>query len=326
MVKVSILMSVYNEKEKDLRQSIESVLNQDFQDFEFIIVNDNPNNDIIKDILRQYSEIDKRIKLILNEENIGLAMSLNRAAKIANSEYLLRMDADDICEPNRISIQYNFIRSHEYDVVCSNYSFINEHSLPINREVRHYTPSEIVKKLPQGNVIHHPTVIMKKEAFDIVGGYRDFPCSQDYDLWLRMLEKNFSFYMINKKLLRYRVRSESISVSRRYEQLCTSIYIRNLYLERLKTGKDNYTFSNYKKYLSNLARYTEKEKVNNYYNMLVKSHENYNNKKYISGLYIRMKVFLNSKIYRENFKSKMILKLYLLTKMKIKDNQKEVKK
>src|SRR5690348_17026682 len=105
-------MSVYNEQDDWLKQSIESILNQTYQYFEFIIVLDNPNNKAAKRLLERYQQIDNRIKLIYNEENIGLTNSLNKALEVAKGTYIARMDADDISDPRRFEIQYNYFKDH----------------------------------------------------------------------------------------------------------------------------------------------------------------------------------------------------------------------
>lgn len=96
--KISVLMSVYNETLLEVEQSIISVLNQTHTDFECIIVIDKPDRIDAIAYIKQLSEKDSRIILLVNEQNIGLEMSMNRAATIAKGVYLVRMDADDICE------------------------------------------------------------------------------------------------------------------------------------------------------------------------------------------------------------------------------------
>ena len=100
MPEVSVIMSTYNEKLQYLTEAIESVLNQTFKNYEFIIILDNPQNDAIRDCVYQYAEKDFRIKVIENDSNIGLTKSLNKAIQNANGKYMSRMDADDIMHKN----------------------------------------------------------------------------------------------------------------------------------------------------------------------------------------------------------------------------------
>ena len=103
MTKVSVIMSEYNTAPQYLRESIESVLNQTFRDFEFIIIDDCGTNDLVK-IVESYA--DPRIKIVRNKQNSGLVASLNTAIEKADGEYLVRMDTDDIAMPNRIETLY----------------------------------------------------------------------------------------------------------------------------------------------------------------------------------------------------------------------------
>lgn len=250
MCTISVLMSIYNESEKELNESIASVLNQTYRDFEFIIVNDNPQNEELKTILKKWINIDERIKIIENKRNIGLALSLNKAAEIAKGKYLARMDADDISLKDRFEKQVVYLEKNSYmDLVCSNFYFINDRSQIIDRKFDYFSTKQLKRLLTVWNTVHHPTVMMKKTSFLEVGGYRDFPCAQDYDLWLRMLNNNCNFYMLHEKLLKYRIRENSTTSSKRLLQVLTMNYIKQLNKERLKKGFDSYSEANYRNYL-----------------------------------------------------------------------------
>ena len=246
---LSVIISIYNESLKEISQSIGSILDQSYTDFEVIVVIDNPQRIDALDFLIGIEKTDPRIQHIVNSKNIGLAMSMNKAARSSKGEYLVRMDSDDICEQERFEIQFQAMRESNADVVCSDYQYIDETGNIL--QIHHYVPSdyELVKNLPFDNAIHHPTVMMKKEAFDRVGGYRDFPCSQDYDLWLRMLDNGCTFKIIPQKLLRYRIRNNSVSNCIRVKQYFTIKYCKQLYKERKKKGIDSYSKENYERYL-----------------------------------------------------------------------------
>lgn len=312
-MKVSVLMSVYNESEEEISLSIESILNQTLKDIELIIVNDNPINNELNYILDYYRKLDNRIVLIKNEVNLGLALSLNKASNIAKAPFLARMDADDISNLTRLSKQYEIMKTEDYDLTCTNYSFIDEKSNYIERKVENYSSEQINNLLPLDNVIHHPTVMMKKIIFKELKGYRNFLSAQDYDLWLRFHFKGCKFYMINEKLLKYRIRSESVSLRNRAQQVSTITYIRNQYLKRLKTGKDAYSYSSYLKYLEkgNSLDVENNKGVNYYFNLLVKAQDRFDRKEYIKGLLLKLKVFLRCRILRKEYISKIKMKAYL---------------
>lgn len=248
---ISILMSIYNESESQIHESISSILNQTFVDFELIIVCDNPKRDDIDDIMSLYQ--DERIKLAYNEKNIGLAMSMNKAAELANANIFARMDADDIAFPNRLQEEYKIFQEGNVDVVFSDYSFIDEYSNDIKQDhsfsnqVEGMVLSKMIATTP--SMIHHPTVMMRRETFERVGGYRDFPCAQDSDLWMRMQEKGASFYRIGKPLLKYRINPASTTRKRYFKQQLTMHYIYCLSIERLERGKDSFSKNNYEAYL-----------------------------------------------------------------------------
>ena len=247
--KVSILMSIFNESRDEMQDSIESILNQTFSEFELIIVIDNPLRNDIYSFLQDTYGYENRIRIYKNIENIGLAMSMNKAASLAKANIYARMDADDICEPTRIQEQYSYMRKYKCDLCCTRFVYIDEFGTILGRKVKQYTDESLLKFLPYFNTIQNPTVMMTQNIFECVGGYRDFPCSQDYDLWLRIIEKNAVVHLIDKPLLRYRIRENSISQSKMVKQYFTIQYIRKLYKERKNNNIDSYSKENYVKYL-----------------------------------------------------------------------------
>ena len=162
---ISVLMSVYNETLDEIRQSIDSILSQTYTDFELIIVLDQPKYSEGLVLLKKYAEQDNRVKILVNEKNIGLALSMNYAAEHACGEYLLRMDADDICMPDRFQLEYDVLQKGNYDLICGNYDFIDEGGNLLPQKPVIYTDRQITALLPYRNIIHHPTVIMTTEIF-----------------------------------------------------------------------------------------------------------------------------------------------------------------
>lgn len=112
MPKVSVLTPVYNTNLKYLKECINSILKQTFTDFEFIILNDSPDNKELEDFILSYS--DKRIKYFKNEENIGISASRNKLISLASGEYLAIFDHDDISVLNRLELEVNYLDSHPY--------------------------------------------------------------------------------------------------------------------------------------------------------------------------------------------------------------------
>lgn len=249
MDKLTVLMSVFNESEMELRCAVNSVLNQTYSHFEFIIICDNPESKELENLLCGIEKSDERIKIVWNKENIGLALSLNHGHEYATGEFIVRMDADDVCEKERFEKELRFIRNNKCDLVWCSYTYIDEDNQELCIPVSFVEKDEVCRKLPLKNIIHHPTVMMTKDIFERAGMYRNFPCSQDYDLWLRMLSVGADMRMLNEKLLKYRIRPNSTTNQRKFQQVCTLNYIRALYRERCKTGKDDYSYQNYLDYL-----------------------------------------------------------------------------
>jgi glycosyltransferase involved in cell wall biosynthesis len=249
MCKLSILMSIYNEPKRYIVESILSLLNQSFADFECIIIVDNPQLTDIVTIVNSFN--DGRLKLIYNENNMGLALSMNRAATIASSPVFARMDADDIAEKDRLEIEYQILNEKNVDVVYANYTFIDSNSKSLSGLGRQFVDgyADPVDIALNPNQIHHPTVMMRRTIFEEVRGYRDFPCAQDSDLWMRMQEAGASFYKVSTPLIKYRINPQSTTQARYFKQSLTTRYIYSLSVERLQNGKDSYSVDNYNNYL-----------------------------------------------------------------------------
>ncbi len=306
-MEISVLMSVYNETEEEIIKSISSILNQSFTDFELIIVIDNPELSFVENLIVSFQ--DKRIICLKNERNIGLALSMNKASEIAKGKYIARMDADDISDLNRLKKEYEYLESHpDIGLLCSNYHYIDEDDNYVDFKYQKISFNNYYKLLPHINVIHHPTVMMRKEIFDAVGGYRNFPCTQDYDLWLRLYFENVKFARLEDDLLAYRIRENSTWKSNGMRQQVIYFYIKELYKERKKTGNDSYSIENLRLYLTNNG--VTEQGIESYQkgkNLILESKENLRNKKIfrcIKNFYSGMR---KNKFLRKEIKNKLII-------------------
>ena len=314
--KLSILMSTYGETESNIREAVESMLSQTLSGFELIVINDNPKRLDVESILCSYH--DSRIRFYQNPINIGLAMSMNKAAEMARTDVYARMDADDIAIPTRLEKQFDIIRHGSYDLVFSDFSYIDEKSELIKDRAEHvyYTSEELNRVLAMDNVIHHPTVMFTREIFEKVGGYRNFPCSQDADLWFRMHECGCKFFMINEKLLLYRINSNSISNMRWYQQQLTCNYIFDLSIERLVNGgKDSFSVDNYSTYLFKwgMGNPQKEERLRKDYNNLSKANICKTQGKIVLSFMIRLGVFITSRYMRNHILKVIKKKKYINT-------------
>jgi glycosyltransferase involved in cell wall biosynthesis len=235
---ISVVMSVYNGR-KYLCESIDSILNQTWNKFEFIIINDGSNDNTL-DMLLEYQTKDGRI-LIVNQSNLGLTRSLNRGLNLAASGYIARQDADDISLPERLEKQFRFLEEHpQIAVLGSLGDFFNADGVLRATKVPMYSRDGIKRHLASKNLFMHGSAMMRKSHLAKVGFYREFfRHSQDYDLWLR-LSQDFDIAVLPEYLYRYRVTPEAISIARWSVQKKYADLARKLHAERLAAGKDSY--------------------------------------------------------------------------------------
>ena len=201
MEKVSVIMSVYN-ADKFLKDAIESILNQTYSNIEFIIIDDG-YTDNSKDIIKKYIKIDKRIVFIENKKNIGLTKNLNKAIELASSNYIARMDADDVSDITRIEKQIKFLEENkEISIVGSCAKYINskgelEESLMVPED-----NTEIKNMIYKVNPLIHPSVMFKKNDIISIGKYNEqLRKVQDYDLWFRAVANKLKMHNIQECLL-----------------------------------------------------------------------------------------------------------------------------
>ncbi|WP_115240834.1 glycosyltransferase [Faecalicoccus pleomorphus] len=227
-------MSTYKESELQLRQSIESILNQTYEDFEYIIILDCPDNQLHKTIIESYKEKDPRVRFYINEMNIGLANSLNKGIQLANGEFIARMDADDISLPDRFKNQLKYIQDKNYDLIGGITQMIDENGDLIYSIQKVPTNYDKIKKiLKYGQCIAHPTWFGKKVVFETLNGYREIPLCEDYDFTLRAVLSGYRISNLNKIVLQYRMTNHSISRQNLFEQYLYMTYITKQY----KQGK-----------------------------------------------------------------------------------------
>lgn len=282
---VSVIMSTYNETEMELRAAIDSILNQSYEKVEFIIVSDNPDNEIIKSVLGEYSKVDKRIKLVFNEKNMGLAVSLNRGIEQATGKYIARMDADDISFKDRIEKEIIYLEDNKYDMVTTNRILIDENGTQLTKKTILPSSEMINKILPITNIIIHPSILIKTDVLRHLNGYRNFRASQDYDLWLRMISQGYKIGVLDEPLIYYRIRMNGISKKNAYKQYLISKYEKKLYHERIKKGRDSFSEESLEKYLLKNKCNDERTKIifNKASSKLGKSLKQLKNKHFLSG-------------------------------------------
>ena len=218
---ISVVMSVCNGSAY-LPQAVESILAQSWCDFEFIIIDDGSTDGTL-DILRTYESKDTRIHVV-SRENTGLTRALNEGISRARGQFIARMDADDIAEPSRLDLQIGYLQAQpECVAVGCSLLLTDPDGDPLAEEESPLTHDQIVAKLRCGiGSLPHPTAVIRRDALNSVGGYREsFLCAQDLDLWLRLAEVG-SLANLPQALLRYRLHPESVTSQNRELQLASA--------------------------------------------------------------------------------------------------------
>lgn len=200
MPKVSVLTPIYNTKPEYLKECIESILGQTFTDFEFLILNDSPNNSKIEKIVKSYK--DKRIKYYKNEKNMGISASRNKLLGLAKGEYIAIFDHDDISMPTRLEKQVNYLDNHSYvGVVGCNTLWIPKKSV-----MKYKTNNKEIKlALLHGCAVPHSGAMIRKSVMidNNIKWEAEYSPAEDYMLWIRLFDKTM-FHNIPEILLKYR--------------------------------------------------------------------------------------------------------------------------
>jgi glycosyltransferase involved in cell wall biosynthesis len=189
--RVSVLLAVYN-GEKYIKEAVESILNQSFKDFEFIIVDDGSTDSTAK-ILNEYK--DHRIVRLVNEKNMGLVGSLNKGLHMAKGEFIARMDADDVSKKNRLEKQITFLDENPTVGVLGTYmEQVDENGKILSVFRPPLEHRAILLAMLRTTAIAHATVMMRKKVVLVNGGYdANFPHVEDTELWSRLILKtNFA--------------------------------------------------------------------------------------------------------------------------------------
>jgi glycosyltransferase involved in cell wall biosynthesis len=210
--KITVLLPVYN-CELYVKTAVDSILNQTFTDFEFLIIDD-ASTDATVSILKKLD--DSRIQLIEKRVNSGYTNSLNYGLQIAKGEYIARMDGDDISYPERFAKQIAYLETHPEVVVCgTTYKIVGNDKLitvPENHEA-------IKIGLLWGNCILHPSVMIRKKIVDDFSIQYDTSKepAEDYDLWVRLLSLG-KLHNLQEVLMEYRLYGNQVSRKRAEEQ------------------------------------------------------------------------------------------------------------
>jgi glycosyltransferase involved in cell wall biosynthesis len=206
---ISVVMPVYNSA-LFLAEAIESILSQTFGDFELLIVYDN-SNDSSLEIIRNYQGLDNRIRVIFGKNN-GLIGALNQGIEDAQGKFIARMDSDDISLPQRFEKQVQLLESIGGDICGCHYLIINDIGKLVDAKLVPLCPSSFSIFLGYGVPFAHGSVMIRnsfvKKHHLRYGGVR---FAEDYELWIKLFEKNAIFANVNEFLFKYRTTYTSLS-------------------------------------------------------------------------------------------------------------------
>jgi glycosyltransferase involved in cell wall biosynthesis len=241
---ISVVMTVF-QAEEYLVAALESILAQTFSDWEMVIVDDG-STDRSRDILERYQQQDRRIRLILNEVNLGQTASLNRALEVCRGKWIARQDADDLSYPRRLESQVAFLEKHpEVVLLGTSGRIIDKQDKKKGVLIMPQSDALIRWSAPILNPFLHTAVIFSREVALRLGGYNTtYRIAQDYEFWSRMMQEG-KVANLAEHLVDYRHLSSSLSkigASQAFEeadqvasQLITTLYGERLTLEEFQT-------------------------------------------------------------------------------------------
>jgi teichuronic acid biosynthesis glycosyltransferase TuaG len=219
-------MPYYN-KRNYVAQSINSILDQTYQNFEIIIVYDDVKKTDIN-FIKSISKIDKRIKVIYNKKNIGAGPSRNLAIKNSRGVYLAFLDCDDLWHKNKLKRQLQFMRKKKADFSHTSYDLIDANGIKLSKRIA--KPGLNYENLIKSCDIGLSTVMLKKKLINNYYKFANLKTKEDYVLWLKLAKKKINFYGLNATLAQWRVTNNSLS-GNLIQKILDAFLVYNKYLK-----------------------------------------------------------------------------------------------
>jgi glycosyltransferase involved in cell wall biosynthesis len=236
---VTVLMSIYNGAQY-LTEAVESILDQQFTDFEFLIVND-ASTDTSRQILTQFEQRDQRIRIIDNPENRGLTRSLNNGINAAQGEFIARIDADDLALPGRLAKQVDHLRRSTTCTIVGSVAKLIDSDGQSTGQTEHFSPAQLTAQLLFFNSITHSSVMFRRDRIIALGGYNEeFVRAQDYDLWMRCLTDGQQIELLPDVLTAHRVHSGQVTTTQTATmEQCRRLAVQNAWRDILGAELSN---------------------------------------------------------------------------------------
>lgn len=204
---VSVIIPYFKKKD-GINTTINSILNQNFKNYEIIIVYDDENKEDLK-LIQEIKQKDERIKLLINERNLGAGESRNRGIKIAKGKFIAFIDADDIWKPLKLSKQIDFMIKNDFSITHTSYNIVNDEKKIIGlRQAKNLIFSDLLKSCDIGL----STVILEKKILND-NKFVKLNTKEDYVLWLNLSKDGHEFKALNESLTYWRLSKNSLSSS-----------------------------------------------------------------------------------------------------------------
>lgn len=215
--------------ESSVAESIESILNQTYENFEFLILDDFSSDDTFK-IIKEYEKIDDRIKIFKNNSNLGLTKSLNILISNSRGSLIARQDGDDVSYKNRFKKQIYYLQNSDYDFCVSRAK--TQQGGKVLPNFSYYIPSVLVSNFK--NPFVHGTLMIKKETLLEIGSYNEsYYYAQDFKLFKDLLNKNKKFKYIKEPLYRLNTRNNISTLKKTEQDFYSNLVKRNQHPKKL---------------------------------------------------------------------------------------------
>ncbi len=226
---VSVLLTVYEPDPVFFPKAVRSILNQSWQDFELIIVED-PSPRAGKQMLEELQ--DPRIRYISNPQRVGLVAQKNQGLELARGRLIALMDADDVAQPRRLAKQVEFLDAHpEVTVLGSQIDVIDTHDRVIGYRQFPLEHEAILRAFPRIIPVSHPSVALRRDLVESFGGYQvsEYPAAADYEFLSRLIQNGARFVNYPEALLSYRIHPAQMKSSKLRETILGDLRVKELY-------------------------------------------------------------------------------------------------
>lgn len=282
---ISVILPCFN-AEQYLQLALESIVNQTYSNLEIILINDG-STDCTEEICLRFKEADSRITYLKNKQNLGLIDTLNKGISVATGDYIARMDADDISHLSRFSLQINFlIKNPSIDLLGSIAQPIDVHGNKLANKVSttYFEPKTLRFSSYFTQPFFHGSILAKSGLLKTNKYDSNFKHSEDFELWLRLNSKNFTFANIQETLYYYRLNPQGVSINNEKKQIKSHNLASYKYLNKIKEEEINFEITSilnnrpikgydYKSFTTALEVFKElyknnefTEELNSYYN------------------------------------------------------------